>query len=296
MSTRRILTSFALVLLSIGLVSLAVVACQQRSDAPSPPVTGDAPRPQASLPATGKAALPPIPPPRSTRPLQLFDYGRFRVGFDNDRRAGAWGMYSLDGPIIHTTAQPKRPKFQTEKDATVLVTHTDYENPGNVIERGHIVPSYAMWSRYGDEARRATFIMTNVFPQDGDLNGKLWEDLEDDVAGQVYRGQVKDQGYAGRLRNVTVIAGPIYEAHGNALPSAIPIPAACFHIIYDYDEAAQQYRARAYIVPNKSGLDGPSSRYARSIRDIERATGLDFMPDGVPAPEALETTVVEAEW
>lgn len=291
MHAGRIISATALALLIIGIGSFAVVACQLRNADKSAVATTSAPSPQEA------SAVPPVSPPRSSRPLQIFDYKWFHVGYDNERRAGAWGMYALDGPIKHTTAQLKRPKFAVEKSSPARVAHDDYGNPPkNLIERGHIVPSYAMWSRHGDEARRSTFIMTNVFPQDGDVNGKLWEDIEDDIAGQVYRREVRDQGYAGRLRNITVIAGPIYEAPAGLLPSGIPIPSACFHIIYDFDEAAQQYRARAYIVPNKPGLDGPSSRYARSIREVERATALDFMPDGGANVEALEAMVVDAAW
>jgi len=171
------------------------------------------------------------------------------------------------------------------------VTSKDYTNPGNLFERGHIVPSYAMWSRFGDDARKTTFIMTNVFPQDENLNGRLWEDLEDDIAGQVKGGVVSDEGYAGRLRNVTVIAGPVYESATRKLPSGIPIPDACFHIIYDLDEATGTYRGRGYLIPNSAKLAGPTSRFTTSIRAIEMATGLDFMPDWGDEAERVEATL-----
>ncbi|GEM_PF-2677702 len=229
-----------------------------------------------------------IPAPRSTRELQEFDYGWFSVGYDNERRAGAWGRYDLDGPIVHRDSQPARPTFRTEPRSSPRVASRDYSNPGNLFERGHIVPSYAMWSRFGDEARKATFVMTNTFPQDEDLNGRLWEDLEDDIAGQVKGGQVIDQGYAGRLRNITVIAGPVYGTNSRSLPSGIPIPEATFHIIYDLDDTSGSYRVRAYLIPNQAKLSGPTGRYARSVRAIEEATGLDFMPGWGADADALE--------
>lgn len=238
--------------------------------------------------AIAKTQVRSVPPPRSTRALQVFDYGWFTVGYDNERRAGAWGRYELDGPIIHKESQPSRPTFRTEAKSAARVTTKDYSNPNNLFERGHIVPSYAMWSRFGDDARKATFIMTNVFPQDEDLNGRLWEDIEDDIAGQAKGGVVGDEGYAGRLRNITVIAGPVYETASKHLPSGIPIPEACFHIIYDLDEATGTYRARAYLIPNQAKLSGPVSKYATSIRGIEKVTGLDFLPDGGAEADALE--------
>jgi endonuclease G len=175
-----------------------------------------------------------------------------------------------------------------EPRSSAKVTTKDYTNPGSLFERGHIVPSYAMWSRFGDEARQATFVMVNVFPQDGDLNGRIWEDLEDDIAGQTKGGVVTDEGYAGRLRGITVFAGPIYRNGDRRLPSGIPIPDACFTVIYDVVEQEQRLRARAYLIENRPGLPGPPTRYATTLRAIEDATGLDFMPDGGATADALE--------
>lgn len=263
---------------------------------PVQPVTHAPDAAPARLPGEKRTAIS-MSSPRSQRPLQVFDYGHFVVGYDNERRAGAWGRYDLDGPILHTTSQPPRPTFKMEEKSTARVTTKDYTNPGNLFERGHIVPSYALWSRYGDEARKSTFVMTNVFPQDEDLNGRLWEDIEDDIAGQTKGGAVVDAGYAGRLRQITVIAGSVYGPTPRTLPSGIPIPDHCFHIIYDLDEHTGMYRARAYLIPNTSKLQGPTSRYLQPIRVIEEVTGLDFMPDGGSAAEALETSAVaDAPW
>lgn len=252
-----------------------------------------------SLPAAGNQRIStvarPIPSPRSRRPLQEFDYGWFTVGYDNERGAGAWGRYDLDGPIVHTQSQPKRPAFRAEPRCNNRVTTKDYSNPNNLFERGHIVPSFAMWSRYGEDARKATFVMTNVFPQDEDLNGRLWEDLEDDIAGQVRGGQVADHGFGGRLRNITVFSGPVYSTAARKLPSGIPIPDACFSIIYDLDETTGSYRARAYLIPNQAGLAGPLHRYAHTIRSIEEATGLDFMPEWGSEAETIEVLPADSQ-
>ena len=131
--------------------------------------------------------------------------------------------------------------------------------------------------------------MANVFPQDGDLNGRLWEDIEDDIAGQAKDRVVSDEGYAGRLLAITAIAGPIYETASRSLPSGIPVPDACFYVIYDLDEATDRFRARAYVIPNQAGLTGPATRYAATIRQIEALTGLDFMPEGGAEVDVLET-------
>lgn len=255
----------------------------------APPTLPRPATPQSPATTTDPPLVRSIPLPRSKRTLQVLDYGWFTVGYDNELRAGAWGRYELDGPIVHNESQPPRPSFRTETQSPARVTTKDYTNPNNLFERGHIVPSYAMWSRFGDDARKATFVMTNVFPQDEDLNGRLWEDLEDDIAGQAKGGVVSDEGYAGRLRNITIFAGPVYGTATRKLPSGIPIPDAAFHIIYDFHEATGTYRARAYLMPNQAKLMGPASRYATSIRDIEKVTGLDFMPDGGAEAERLET-------
>jgi DNA/RNA endonuclease G (NUC1) len=269
-------------------VSLTATPSDGNKQAPTAPVVTTS-TPPAAVTAVDAPRRRQVGPPRSKRPLQVFDYGFFQVGYDNERRAGAWGRYELSGPIRHASSQPARPTFRSEPRSSARVASKDYSNPGNRFERGHIVPSYAMWSRHGDEARRATFVMVNVFPQDGDLNGRLWEGIEDDIAGQAKDRVVSDEGYAGRLLDITAIAGPIYDAASRSLPSGIPVPDACFYVIYDLDEATDRFRARAYVVPNQAGLTGPASRYAATIRQIEELTGLDFMPDGGVEADTLET-------
>lgn len=294
---RWMIFTVILVVLLSGTFGAVYFLTQQRRQSSRAAADFPPPIPSATTEPTIEAATitatadthPSVSPPRSQRLLQVFDYGWYQVGYDNERRAGAWGRYELDGPIRNSHAQPPRPRsFRTESRSTAQVHHKDYSNPSNLFERGHIVPGYALWSRHGVEARDATFVMTNVFPQDEDVNGRLWEDLEDDIAGQARGGVVVERGYADRLRHITVIAGPVYGAGTRALPSGIPIPDACFLVIYDVIEAAGTLRARAYLVPNEAKLSGPTSRYAQSIRTIEQATGLDFMPDGAAHVESLE--------
>lgn len=296
-TVRWIVVVVTLLMVLVGGLSLTALLQGCRRDAPSREPTQPLPSAQTVAPAPKPEKLQAhsIPAPRSKRSLQTFDYGWFTVGYDNERRAGAWGRYELDGPITFKGSQPARPAFRTEERSSARVTTKDYLNPENHFERGHIVPSYAMWSRFGDEARRATFVMTNVFPQDENLNGRIWEDIEDDIAGQAKAGVVSDEGYAGRLRHITVIAGPVYYETTRHLPSGIPIPDACFHVIYDLDENSGTYRARAYLFPNQSNLAGPASKYAISIRGIEAATGLDFMPDGGAEAERIEAALSAVE-
>jgi len=305
----RWLIILAVIVVLVVAATIAAVVLNRRTDTPIASTTSSVVRERSVDVAPAPPSVPviavdadeirnlTIPPPRSSRPLKIFDYRFFTVGYDEERRAGAWGRYELDGPITHPESQPKRPSFRTESRSSAKVSTKDFTNPGNLFERGHIVPSYAMWSRFGDEARVATFVMTNVFPQDEDLNGRIWEDIEDDIAGQSKGGMVSDEGYAGRLRHITVISGPVHGAASRKLPSGIPIPDAAFTIIYDFDETAGKVRARAYLVPNQAKLPSPSSRYASTIRDIELAPGLDFMPDGGPMAEALEVAApVAAPW
>ncbi len=48
------------------------------------------------------------------------------------------------------------------------VTHNDYTHSG--YDRGHMAPNYAIATRYGQEAQKETFLMSNIVPQLGNLN------------------------------------------------------------------------------------------------------------------------------
>jgi endonuclease G len=228
------------------------------------------------------------------RDLQILESPYFRIGYDNQRKSPAWVVYDLDGPIMNTGASPARPRFQTDFNTSAHVSDSDYANGG--YDRGHMVPAYAMWSRHGAKAFEATFVMSNVVPQKHAMNAGIWEDLEDNIAGQCRGGGVVDQGYAGRLRGITVINGPVFTEPVEKLKNGTWIPSACFSIVLDYQEEAGTYRAMAFEIPNVDGTKGPLTRWLTTIRKVEDRTGLDFFDGNEEVRKDIDNRSGDQMW
>jgi endonuclease G len=159
-----------------------------------------------------------------------------------------------------------------------------------------MTPAYAEWSRNGAQAFEKTFILSNVVPQYHGMNAGIWEDLEDNIAGQCKGGRVEDEGYAGRFRNITVINGPIYEGQVDKLRNGTWVPSACFSIVLDFLEDSGKYRAMAFEIPNKEDVKGPLLKWSTTIRKIEDKTGLDIFEGNEDVRIELETMKPDKIW
>lgn len=101
------------------------------------------------------------------RKLTILKNIGYTVSYDEIRENPAWvccRLISITYPV-----SPKRPsKFSMDTLTIAKVTHNDYTHSG--YDRGHMAPNYAIATRYGQEAQKETFLMSNIVPQLGNLN------------------------------------------------------------------------------------------------------------------------------
>jgi len=203
-------------------------------------------------------------------------------GYCEARRNPAWVGFSISSLSVGPPAR-RLSKLLTDGRTTSRVTHQDFSNTG--FDRGHMAPNYAIGTRYGHEAQRETFLMSNIAPQAPDLNRLWWRALEEKEAND----------FALRFERVWVICGPVFSGEHRKLPSGVDIPAAFYRIILD--EEAGQPRVLAFLVPQTGTGHEPLAQYLTSVREIERETGLDFFA-GLPqhVQDRMETTRAERLW
>ncbi len=148
-----------------------------------------------------------------------------------------------------------------------------------------MAPNYAIGTRYGHEAQRETFLMSNIAPQSPDLNRIWWRALEEQEANH----------FAVRLEQVWVMTGPVFAGDVKTLPSGVQIPTSFYRIILD--EESGQPRVLAFITPQTVTGQEPLAKFLTSVREIERQTGLDFYA-GLPKErqERIETVKAERLW
>lgn len=207
----------------------------------------------------------------------------YTVGYSDVLESPVWAAYRVadrDG-LPPPAARPDR--FAVDLRTTARVTPEAYSGSG--YDRGHLAPNYAIASRYGEEAQRETFLMSNIVPQRHALNAGPWRELELRIA----------TSYPGRFGEIWVLAGPVLGAARPRLPSGPVVPAAFFMILLD--ESDGRLRALGVILPQEAGATAELERHLVSIDEIERRTGLDFLPelpDGTEA--ALEAKIPARVW
>ncbi len=148
-----------------------------------------------------------------------------------------------------------------------------------------MAPNYAIGTRYGHEAQRETFLLSNIAPQAPDLNRIWWRVLEEKEAND----------FAVRLEQVWVVTGPVFAGDVKKLPNGVDVPSAFYRIILDEENG--QPRVLAFIAPQTATGHEPLIQFLTSVREIERQTGLDFFAE-LPkeVQDRFETLRAERLW
>lgn len=198
----------------------------------------------------------------------LLEKRSFVMSYSNSRGTANWVAWRTT--IDDLGERLPRPGF--EPDASLpfgftAVKPTDYNGSG--YDRGHLVPSA---DRFGDATANAeTFLMTNIAPQEGDLNQYPWEKLESYARGIVRRGS-----------DVYTIAG-VYGSQ-RRLRRRVTVPTNYWKIIVVLPRGGTLAdinagtRVIAVDMPNADGIAKDWwQEYLTTVRTIEDRTGYNFL-------------------
>jgi len=209
--------------------------------------------------------------------ITILENPGFENGYSFDKQGPLWTSYYVF-PCDSRCKTQDRPSWLSDPDVERQVPANAYAYITTHYERGHMEPKYAIETRYGQDAMRETFRMSNAWPQRSDLNGNggPWRRLEWLIA-------EADECYADALGGVWVITGPIFDKYLEQLPSGVEIPDAFYKIIIDETDEGT-VRALSFIMPREATGGGSDDgvklllqKYLVSIDDIEDATGFDFL-------------------
>jgi endonuclease G len=224
--------------------------------------------------------------PRSNCEYTMLENIATLVAYDETRKNPAWVAYYLPGPTMYTGHKRIR-KFSVDERTCAKVSHSDYTHSG--YSRGHMAPSYNIFSRYGREAQKQTYLMSNVCPQLQWLNGGPWNELESRIA--------RTENWARQRCGLWIITGPVYEGDVEKLPSGVEIPDAFFKIVLDIDEEAGNIYVLSFLMTHGKKHNKPLREYLVSVDNIELLTGLDFfhaLEDDVE--DSLEAAIPTSLW
>lgn len=198
-------------------------------------------------------------------------YTAMTVNFNSSYRVPNCVSYILTSDMVDITNGPNaqnRRNYKFYCDPSVAGCPEWYEYKQSGYDRGHMAPANDMrWSR---QSMSDCFLMTNICPQDHDLNGGSWNKLE-----------LKIHDWAKRYGKIVVATGPIFNGSTQRIGknNDIVVPSGFFKVVLD----PARNRAIGFVYDNHEG-GGGVKRHACTVDEVERITGHDFfsaLPDNV---------------
>ena len=211
-------------------------------------------------------------------------YSAMTVNFNSAYRVPNCVSYVLTSSMVKVTDGPDaemRRNYKFNRDPSVAGCPEWWEYKKSGYDRGHMAPANDMrWSR---QSMSDCFLMTNICPQDHDLNGGSWNKLE-----------LKIHDWARTQGKIVVATGPIFNGTSRRIGNNgdIVVPAGFFKVVLD----PSRNRAIGFVYANHEG-GGGVARHACSVDEVERITGHDFfsaLPDNLE--QAIESTFNFNQW
>ena len=213
-----------------------------------------------------------IPTPLTDRPEQLLKRVGYTVSYNSVLKLPNWVAWHLT--VAHTSGISKRDGIKFHEDEEVpqpRATDADYRRSG--YDRGHMCPSGD--NKWSCLAQEQSFLLTNVCPQDHQLNAGDWNEMESQC-----------RRWAKRYGDIYIAAGPILfkGRHKTIGQNKVTVPEAFFKVVL----CMKGYpKAIGFIYRNQPG-NRPKGDYVNSVDQVERLTGIDFFSS---LPDAVECEV-----
>ncbi len=193
---------------------------------------------------------------------ELYCRKGFLVAYDSQHKTPLWVIEHLTKEKA-TTAKVARSSYTFTSDPDLSPEEqahvSDYLNAG--YDKGHMAPAADM--EYDTKAMEQCFYLSNIVPQNSDMNEKIWRELEE---------QVRKKAIA--KGELYIITGPVYapEPVVTIGKNKVGVPAAIFEIVYD----PKAKNTEAYLMPNKALDPATIPKYAVPVATVEKESGLKF--------------------
>ena len=212
-----------------------------------------------------------IPVSTKERAEILLEQYSYTVSYNPDLCIPNWVAWELNEEKL-VERESRNSKFVPNPKLPEDKAVTTKEYTGSGWDRGHMCP--AGDNKYHWRAMNEIFYMTNICPQNHNLNRGDWKELEEAC-----------RRWA-EVEPVYIVCGPInyrtpkYGYIGKTFK--IRIPDAFFKVVLTGMQSGKP-RAIGFIYKNEAG-NSKRDKYVNSVDEVERITSMDFfsaLPDDV---------------
>ena len=195
--------------------------------------------------------------------IQILDRGEFLVGWSPKLRHPVWVAYHVPREARYEVG--KRPSFLRDKSVPNCPLSGAYDHSG--YDRGHMAPNYAIATRFGPQAQRKTFLMSNISPQSPPLNRGVWREVEHRIA----------DFWTARWGEIWVVVGSVSDSYEKLPGTDIDVPSQYYAVVVCQE--GLNIRAFALLFGQHVPWRCWPTRNLITIDELEERTGLDFLPD-----------------
>ena len=216
-----------------------------------------------------------IPIITEERSDRVITHKGYTVSYNYDWKIPNWVAYELTDLEVQGEV-PRYDRFKPDPMVPQGATATtnDYKHSG--YDRGHMAPAADM--KWDEQVMKESFYLSNICPQNPNLNGGVWKDLEE---------QVRD--LASQKGKIFVVCGPIVNDISNTIgENKVVVPQAFYKVLLQEENG--EIHTIGFVYENASGRK-PMSTYAMTVDEVENLTNIDFFPS---LPNKIENKV-EAE-
>ena len=185
------------------------------------------------------------------------------LSYNEEDRIPNWVAWELRATELHGNLDRKEGFSPDPAVKGRQAYDSDYKGSG--WDRGHMAPSGDM--KWSSQALEECYYLSNICPQNHNLNAGLWNDLEKQT-----RYEAK---YYGR---VWVVCGPVPNEIGKAVigRNHVKVPARFFKALLARRKDGT-YASVGFIFPNEPGAGRTLKDFAKTVDELEKQIGMDLV-------------------
>lgn len=223
-------------------------------------VEGEYREPWSTLSNIGYSIIP------DTIPNLLLERYCYSLSYNKYTRQPNWVMWQMTEYHVMQRKEGVWNEYREDENlpSEIRSTLEDYASSG--YDRGHMCPGGDC--NWDDEGRDETFLLSNMCPQNPNLNRGDWKEIE-----------MACRKWAEQYDKIYIVCGPIFlksQQHERIGPNQIPVPEAFFKVVLCADPSNS--KGIGFICRNTDG-NRKKDFYVNSIRQVERVMGYKFFPN-----------------
>jgi len=203
----------------------------------------------------------------------ILDRDHYQLVWDAQKKIPLYVYEQLTKNSISGSAKRKGHKFREDKEIPAPHRSKPSDYSGSGFDKGHHCP--AANSKKSFKAMSHSFFLSNVSPQNPDLNTKQWADLEQEIRNLALKYSLVETYTGGAFIPVKCRDGKyrvIFEVIGE---NQVAVPTHFYKTILLHRNGT--IKKRAYLIPNKKIPESETFKnFECAIEKIERVTGVIF--------------------